>query len=120
MPAGKYDFTDDQAILKGATFTKTFLWRDGLGALISLVGRTARMHIRASVNAPTIIIELTTENQRITLGGAAATVRLDLTAEQTAAITAKRGVYDLEIAAPDGSVVRFIEGVVEFSPEVTK
>lgn len=120
MPAAKYDFTGEQAILKGATFSKTFSWKDSLNVPVSLVGRTARMHIRKSVNDAAIMVALTTENQGIVLGGTAGTIQLNLTALQTSAIVGRTGVYDLEIVAPDTSVIRLIEGSVEFVPEVTK
>jgi methionine-rich copper-binding protein CopC len=45
---------------------------------------------------------------------------MSLTAVQTAALKSGRYVYDLQIAAADGTVTRVIEGVITFRPEVTK
>ncbi len=113
---GDYDLT----IYVGATFTRRVVWKDSLGALVNLTGYTARMQIRQSVRNPEILLTLTTENSGITLGGAAGTIDLLLSNTQTAAITARAGVYDLELIDNTGVVTRLLQGAVEFSAEVTR
>lgn len=113
---GAYDIT----ILQGATFQLRIVWKDAAGALLDLTGYTARMQIRERVSSTTTLANLTTENGGITLGGTAATVDLLLSATQTGAITALRGVYDLEVVSAGGVVSRLLAGEVEFSREVTR
>lgn len=87
---------------------------------IDLTGCTARMQVRSEVESPDVLIELTTENGRITLGGVDGTVDLLISAADTAAIDWDGGVFDLEIVHPGGQVTRLAEGSVSVSPEVTR
>jgi hypothetical protein len=109
-------------IYQGATFRKRLRWSAG-GAPIDLTGCTARMQVRPEVDSPTVLIDLTTENSGIALGGAAGTVDLYIGATSTAAITWESGVFDLEIVHPGvmpDEVTRIAEGSVTVSPEVTR
>lgn len=114
--AGEYDLE----FLQGETYTKQFIWKDSAGANVNLTGYTARMQVRQSKSSDTVLLELTTENGRITLGGAAGTIDLNLTATTTAAITWRRGLYDIELVASNGVVTRLLEGEVTVSKEVTR
>ena len=114
-------FKQNITIIQGATLDLLVTWRTGDPATpVDLTGCTARMQIRSKVDSPDVLLELTTENGGITLGGAAGTVRRFVDATDTAAITWKSGVYDLEIEFPDGTVRRLISGGVSVSPEVTR
>ena len=110
------------SIQQGATFRKKITWKTGTPAtLVDLTGYTARMQIREEVVAEAVLIELSTANSRITLGGAAGTIELYLPPSVTEAIDWESGVYDLELVEPDGiNVVRLFEGSVTISPEVTR
>lgn len=117
MPAISYDLSIEQ----GAKYTKRFLWKDVNGNPVNLTGYSARMQIRPTVTNPTILLELTTDNGRILLGGAAGTIDLNIGSTITDSLT-RGGVYDLELyltADPD-SAIRFAEGSVEVSKEVTR
>lgn len=116
MAAGSYDFTIEQ----GATFTATVTWRDANDALVNLTGYTARMQIRSAVTSPTVTLELTDSNGRITLGGAAGTVALTIAAADTEAIGAGTYVYDLELVSAAGVVTRLLEGGITVKAEVTR
>lgn len=116
MSAGYLDLYIEQ----GATYYQPIAWKDGSGNAVNLTGYTARMQIRKTVNSTTVIIELNTENGRITLGGAAGTVTLNITAEDTADLEQFAGVYDLELEASNGFVIRLLEGQVTVSKEVTR
>lgn len=118
MAAFKYKLQ----IVQGETLAKTFNWKAGkpVALPVDLTGCTARMQIRSKVGAVAHLLELTTENGRIVLGGAAGTVQLNLTAAETSAINWVSGVYDLEIVYLDGRVRRLISGAVVVSPEVTR
>ena len=76
-PAGIYDITADQ----GSTFSRRITWLDSAGAPIDLTGYTAKMQVRETVDSTAVILELSTVNSRISLGGAAGTI--DLTASAT-------------------------------------
>jgi hypothetical protein len=87
---------------------------------VNLTGYTARMQIRATLDATVVIVSLTTENGGITLGGTAGTLALLLTAVATAAFTFSTAVYDLEIISAGGVVTRLLSGNVVLSKEVTR
>lgn len=107
-------------IYQGATFRKRLTWRAPDGTPIDLSGCTARMQVRAEVESPAVLLSLTTENGGLTLGGAAGTVELYVSDEDTGAITWDAGVWDLEIVHPSGEVTRLAQGSVAVSPEVTR
>ena len=136
---GRYHFT----IRQGATFQKRLRWgaypyevercgdqvlNKGTGRPadpadlipVDLTGCTARMQVRSEVTSPVVLVELTTENGRILLGGADGTVDLLISAADTAAFAWEAGVWDLEIVHPGGQVTRLAEGSLSVSPEVTR
>jgi hypothetical protein len=78
------------------------------------------MQVRANVESSTVILELTTSNSRITLGGTAGTVDLLVPAATTANLTAGLYVYDLELVSGGGEVTRLIEGNFNVRAEVTR
>jgi hypothetical protein len=108
-------------IYQGATFRKRLRWSSkATGTPIDLTGCTARMQVRAEITSADILLELTTENGGITLGGAAGTIDLYVSDEATGAFTWDGGVWDLEIVHPSGEVTRLCQGSVSVSPEVTR
>lgn len=116
MPAAQYDFTIEQ----GATFVRSFVWKADDGTPVNLTGYTARMQVRQGYSAQDALLEATTENGRLQIVGASGQVTLTLTAEDTGAIDWRRGRYDLELVAPDGTVKRLVEGVISISREITR
>jgi hypothetical protein len=116
-PAGIYNIVADQ----GATLSRTITWKDSAKKAINITGYTARMHVRATVESASTILELTTANSRITLGGSSGTVTMTVSASDMAAIPEGKYVYDLEIVAPvTGVVNRLIQGNFVVRPEVTR
>lgn len=107
-------------IYQGATFRKRLTWLDSSKAPIDLTGCTARMQVRAEVESPDVLLSLTTENDRITLGGITGTVDLFVTDEDTALIDWAGGVFDIEIGHANGDVTRLAQGSIAVSPEVTR
>lgn len=85
---------------------------------VSMAGMTARMSIKDKVGG-TQLLSLTTENDRIALDDVAKTITLHIAAADTALITWKRGVYDLELVSADGTVTGLLSGEVTVSQEVT-
>jgi len=113
--AGIYNINLDQ----GATFNRSIVVKDGDGNLFDFSGYSARMQIRSEVDATDVMVELTTENGRIALGGAAGTIVLTIDADVTATMRYD-GVYDLEIVNPSGAINRLLKGMVRLDYEVTR
>ncbi|WP_043004854.1 hypothetical protein [Comamonas testosteroni] len=119
MSAHKVKLEIDQ----GATFDKTITWKTGTkvqSVPVDLTGCKARSQFRETVESETVLLELTTENGRIVLGGPTGEIRILITATDTAALQWSAAVYDLEIEFPNGTVVRRFAGSVAVSPEVTR
>jgi hypothetical protein len=115
MTAGRYDLLIEQ----GATFYLPIDYSDSTGAPIDLTLFTARLQARRTPTAEEIIVEMTTENDRITLGGTDGVVTLHMTAAETAVLQPGEYLYDLELASGE-SVDRMIEGRLTISPEITR
>jgi hypothetical protein len=101
MAATTYDILIEQ----GATFSQIVTYKES-GVAVNLTGYTARMQVRSHAGIGRSFIELTTANGRIALGGSAGTITLTISATDTAALTAGRGVYDLELVSGSGIVTR--------------
>jgi hypothetical protein len=115
MAATTYDILIEQ----GTTYSQVITYKDN-GAPVSLTGYTARMQVRATLESASTLVELTTANSRIALGGTAGTITLTISATDTAALTAGRGVYDLELVSGSGIVTRLLQGVCTISRNVTR
>lgn len=116
MAAGVYNITIEQ----GSTFTLNLTWKDSSGAAINITGYTARMQVRKSVDAASTTLSLTSGAGDITLGGAAGTISITVSAASTASIASGNYVYDLELVSGAGVVTRLLQGAVTVSPEVTR
>jgi hypothetical protein len=115
MAAGIYDITCEQ----GATFQRILTWKDSDGDPINLNGYTAAMQVRDGACGQTKILEATTGNSKIVLGGALGTITITVSATDTAALPVGEFVYDLELNQ-SGTVTRLIQGSFTVSREVTK
>lgn len=115
MAAGKYDLT----IERGATLSLVVTYNDSSGDPNDLTSYTARLQIRRKVSDSNFLLELSTENGGIILGGALGTITLNASAATTAELSGS-GVYDLEIISSGGVVTRVIEGAVYFKDNVTR
>lgn len=107
-------------IPQGATFRYKFAWVDAKKRAIDLTGFTARMQIRSSVSDPTVLVELTTENNGLIITPATGIVALHMSATQTADLNWTKGVYDIELIAVNGEVYRLVSGSVTVLQEVTR
>lgn len=116
MPAGKYN---GFLIEQGADFAPgEITWKDANETPINLTGYTARMDIKKDVNS-SAIITLTTENGRITLGGAAGTIALTIVSADTDALPVGNYKYDMELVSGSGTVTRLLEGSVSVKENIT-
>lgn|SRR5574343_526082 len=116
MAASTYDILIEQ----GATFQLNLVWKDSGGTPINLTGYTARMQVRHKLADTSPLLDFTTENGAITLGGVLGTISILGLATLTDALTVKSGVYDLELVSAGGIVTRLIEGGVTITPQVTR
>jgi len=112
--------SSDLTISQGATYIQVINWKTGSpAAFVNTTGYSARMQLRTSYSAAAATLELTTANGRISLTNAGV-ITLSLTATETAALTAGRYVYDLEMVSAGGQVTRLLEGIATVTPEVTR
>lgn len=121
MTAAKKDLYIEQ----GATFGLSFTWREGTteepGDPHDLTGAVARMQIRKKQQDPALVSASSDGVvPKITLGGAAGTVALELSDEDTDLLTSKSALYDLEVELADGTVVRLLQGRVTVDPNITQ
>lgn len=116
MPAANYEIM----IECGATFRLALTWHAPDGTPINLTGWSARMQIRHRRTDAIPLVSLMSPSGGIVLGGTAGTINITITADDTADLTAKSGVYDLELVSPAGEVTRLVQGPVAISPEVTR
>jgi hypothetical protein len=108
-------------ILQGETYNEVSTWKTGAPAVaVDLTGCTARLQVRSDIDSPVVLLELTTENGGIELGGVLGTVRRVVTATATAAFAWTAGVYDLEVVFANGTVRRLMAGPTSVSKEVTR
>lgn len=85
---------------------------------VDMAGFTARMSIKTKAGG-TELLSLTTANSGITIDNTGKKITLTISATDTAAITWKKGVYDLEMVSPAGVVTALISGSVTVEAEVT-
>lgn len=114
-------------VYQGASFIELFnLTSDGLP--FESDGWKARMQIRETLEASTVIVDLTTENGGLSFvktndseGKLVSTnLKIYIAPAVTTAIDIQSGVYDLELVDAAGDVGRLLEGSVTFNPEVTR
>lgn len=105
-------------IEKGATFRLTVNVTDS-GVIKNLTGYSARMHIRATPNILSILLDASTY---ITINNPTqGQLTIGIPATITSAITWTKGVYDLEVyTAADADVIRVLQGEIAATPEVTR
>lgn len=115
MTPGKYNIVCPQ----GTTFSQQFTYSIG-GELVNLTSYTARMQVREKYISKTSIVDLSTENGGIELGGDEGTINVYISETVTALIPAKEYVYDLELISPSDFVYRLVEGKFIVTPEVTR
>jgi len=115
MAAKTYNISAEQ----GATFERSILYTDIAGTPIDLTGFTAAMQVRDKAETSVFVLELTTGNSMIALGGALGTIVLTVAAANMINVPAGRFVYDLELY--DGAnTKRLIEGSFNVKAEVTR
>lgn len=116
-----YDLLIDQ----GATLHRVFAVKTSAKSSISLGGYTARMQVRdfdlkTRDSAATVIAEYTTENGYLSVNASAGSVTLLVPPSDTAELSARSYVYDIEIESTDGEATRILQGKFIVRAEVTR
>jgi len=104
---------------QGATFRLALNWKPG-GVLADLTGYSARMQVRRTAETTTTLLDLQSPASGLVLGGVGWNVVATATAAAMAAVKAGAAVYDLELTAPDGTVVPVLAGRFDIAAEVTR
>jgi hypothetical protein len=118
--AATYNFVSENALCQGSTWSWSIVMTyQATGLPYDLTGATARMSLREYVSSTSTLLDLTTENGRLSITGAQGIIAASVPASVTAALTFTRAVYDLEIVA-GAVVIRVIQGVIDLSKEVTR
>lgn len=115
MTPGKYNFICPQ----GATFSQELTWKIDENP-VNLSGYSARMQVREKHSSDTKILDLSSQDGDITLGGSDGTILIEIPANDTESIIAKEYVYDIELISSSSIVTRIIEGKFIVTPEVTR
>lgn len=76
---------------------------------VSLTGYTAKLQVRRTATHPDVLVELT-HSAGLTLGGAAGTIVITISAATTAAIEAGKWVYDLQLTSGASAVKYLLSG----------
>lgn len=88
-------------------------------APVPLAGYTARMQIRAKIDSPDVLLELTTLNGRIIIDAINSTITIYISADDTTNLDFTTAVYSMELI--NGTeVVPFINGNIGLVKEVTR
>lgn len=120
MPAARFDFADQHRVEQGVDSTRQFIWKESDGTPRNLTGWTAAMQVRPSAKSDTVLLDLKTTNGGMSLGGTSGTINVHFKASDTTGVTWSSGVYDIELTDPAGKKMRFIEGDLVLSAEVTR
>lgn len=124
MSAGNYTIAIDQ----GADFTLQLTIKDATGTEVDLTGHTFRGQIRKSISNAVIVasfsftlLDQVTSPGRVdvTMSNAVSSAIL-LPKQDKVQRKAEKMAYDIESEDGLGIVVRWLEGAVDFSPEVTR
>jgi hypothetical protein len=114
-------FNHTLKIDQGASVEDMVIWQTGTPPLpVDLTGCTAIAQIRSKIDSPNVLLELSTANGGIVLGGATGSITMHISPIVTKSLTWKLGVYDLLITFTDGTVLRKLNGSVIVSQSVTR
>jgi len=112
MAAGVYNFIIDQ----GSSFSQQLTVKES-GSPKDLTGYSARSQLRPTKTSEILTATFTCTIPEPTAG----VIYMRLTPTQTAAITAGRYYYDIEIfSGGEETVTRLLQGEVTVTPEVTR
>jgi carbon monoxide dehydrogenase subunit G len=102
---------------QGATFTLDMTYKID-NVVVDLTGYTAAMQVRSAPSSLATILSLESGSE-ITLGGAAGTIAVEVSATVMAAVAAGNYEYDFDLNS-GGQVTRLIRGKFTVVAEITK
>lgn len=108
----------DIVLYQGKTINFEVIW--GGSTPIDVTGFSAQMQARVSAAATELLADFSSDNSRISVGGADGKFTISMSATDSAALKACVGVYDFEITDVAGNVHLVMSGKFKISPEVTK
>jgi hypothetical protein len=111
----------DLEIYKGSTYRKSLQWVvSSTSTPMDITGCSIKMQIRAYVGSTSVLIELSTVNNRIIIVDALlGKWQIYLTPTETLALDFVKAVYDLDITFPSTEVHTPIQGDVTLIKQVT-
>jgi hypothetical protein len=111
----------DLVIEQNADFSRQLVWQDAAGAAVPFPnGTTAKLQIRKKASSSsTVLLELSTANNRITLHPTNGTITLTSPQADNLALAFDTAVYDLVITFAS-SAVRLLKGTVTLDDAVTR
>lgn len=108
----EFNLIDKYAIDQGATWRQPFALVDKNGAVVSLVGASARMVIRYTLEGA-VVLTLTSPSSGLVVDGAAGTITATIDNSVTETLVAGRFVYAVDVTYADGEPIREIRGYGE-------
>lgn len=106
---------------QGTTWSKAILIKGADGKPFNLGGYTPEMMVRRHTEGG-VVLHLTTDNGKITLGGGGL-ITLSLTPSDTSAVffEGERAMFPYDLEITDGSTVRrLMQGILTLSREITR
>jgi hypothetical protein len=107
-------------VTQGDTLSRVLTWTTNAKVPHNLTGYTAKMQVRSSADSDVVVLELSTTNTYIVLGGAAGTITLTVPAANMSMINVGLYVYDLELISGGGQKTTIVEGNFKVKAQVTK
>lgn len=87
---------------------------------VDVTGWGAKLQFRSAVDSPTVVLEISTANSRVTVGGVDGKFDFLVPDDVTAALTAGDGVWDCELYPPTGETYLGESGTYTIVPKVTR
>lgn len=107
------------SVIRNSTFQRAFIYRSGgVGTEINLTGVSAYMFLR-NPDTRQIVLELTSDNGRIVLGGSAGTIHWLVDDDTISAMDVATYEYDMLLVFPDGTRKTPLAGQIEIIEEIT-
>jgi hypothetical protein len=124
MPVSNFSRTSngDITVRQGTTIEWAYAPKDATGQPINLAGWSARMQVRTSPDAKAAVLELSTDNGKVTVDGNQFKNKLAPVDTSSVRITgeALEGVYDYEIVDANGNVTLIDSGTFVIQREITR
>lgn len=115
----------DLEIVQGATFRQDLFWysrpdETSEFSYMDLSGCQLAMQIRPSHKSNTVILDMAQDNYIQLNEPQSGKISLYIPSDITSDLDFSHAVYDIEVTFTNGDVVRFVEGSVTLSPQVTR